>query len=720
MRDLYLVINVFIAVLLVGLSVAALVRKGYRSNINLLFAAFSGLIATWIISNYISNDINAPKEIALYANYTVLASAIAVVAILMLFIVHLAEAKKLQKIANKSLFFIIFIALMCFSPLMVKNIEVQGDVYAISFGFMIWVYAVGLLLLLGFMSYGLFHGLKNSSGLRRRQLLSITFGLVASLPLIITFAFVIPLLTGIFAFTEFAITPTIILVFSLYYSVVRYKLFDIRMAVVRTGAYVLSLVTLAGFYYVLAYIFSAILFRESTLTGNLVSPASIAIAILLAFIFQPVKRFFDRVTNRIFYKDNYDTSQFISELNKTLTMTVELRELLRSTATEIATTLKADQAFFYVNTLSGHYLTAGTVGYKKIPKDDATVLFDYAYGSGRPIEASMLERDDPIYRLMISHRIELVLPLEHSGQMIGILCLGEHASAGYNARDVNVLEVVSDELVIAIQNALAVDKIKDLNSGLQQRIHDATKELRTSNIQLQKLDKAKDEFISMASHQLRTPLTSVKGYISMVLEGDVGKITPTQKKLLSEAFTSSERMVHLINDFLNVSRLQTGKFLIEKTQVDLDAVVRQELRSLETAAAARGLKIIYKPPGKTLPTLMLDDSKIRQVIMNYVDNAIFYSPEGTEITASLTISGDKIIFKVKDRGMGVPSAEKSQLFTKFYRATNARKQRPDGTGVGLFLAKKVIDAHKGRVLFESTEGKGSTFGFEISQRDNSF
>ena len=185
-----------------------------------------------------------------------------------------------------------------------------------------------------------------------------------------------------------------------------------------------------------------------------------------------------------------------------------------------------------------------------------------------------------------------------------------------------------------------------------------------------------------------------------------------QKKLLEEAFLSSERMVRLINDFLNVSRLQTGKFLIEKHPVDLSQIIQQELDSLIPSTMARGMKFQYTAP-KKFPLLDLDEGKIRQVIMNFSDNAIYYSKDNSTIKVSVKIEKGEVVFRVKDTGIGVPVSEQAQLFNKFFRATNARKQRPDGTGVGLFLAKKVIDAHKGHVLFESEEGKGSTFGFRL-------
>jgi signal transduction histidine kinase len=198
----------------------------------------------------------------------------------------------------------------------------------------------------------------------------------------------------------------------------------------------------------------------------------------------------------------------------------------------------------------------------------------------------------------------------------------------------------------------------------------------------------------------------------MVLEGDAGKITGMQRQLLGEAFTSSERMVHLINDFLNVSRLQTGKFILEMHAVDLAKVTAQEVESLQTTAHAHDLKLNYRVPDY-FPVLYVDEGKIRQVLMNFIDNAIYYSPESTTINVTLTVEEGFAVLKVKDTGIGVPQAEQAHLFTKFYRASNARKQRPDGTGVGLFLAKKVIVAHGGNMLFSSVEGEGSTFGFRL-------
>lgn len=498
------------------------------------------------------------------------------------------------------------------------------------------------------------------------------------------------------------------------YGIVRHSLFDIRLAAVRSTAYVFALITLSAIYYLLAYLVSVSLFQGEVNSSFSVSPINILLALLLAFVFQPIKQFFDKVTNNIFYRDGYNSDEFFARLSGVLTSTTDLRTLLERAAYEVSKTLKADQAFFFVYHMGDHHISAGTSPHNHLPVQDARELDKYVEMHGdNAIVTDLLTDNHVIQRLLQSHKIAVLLPLNRrDNQIIGYLALGEQRASGYTNKDVKVLATISDELVIAIQNSLSVQEVRDINTHLQQRIEAATHELRSSNAQLRHLDTTKDEFLSMASHQLRTPLTSVKGYISMVLEGDAGKITDMQKHLLGEAFTSSERMVHLIHDFLNVSRLQTGKFMLEQHPYDLVGLVKQEVDSLRHTAESRQLKLKFECKTKEL-VLNIDENKIRQVVMNFIDNSLFYSHEDTTITIELIKENDMVEVRVNDTGIGVPKSEQAQLFSKFYRASNARKQRPDGTGVGLYLAKKVVTAHGGDVLFESKEGEGSTFGFSM-------
>ncbi len=283
-----------------------------------------------------------------------------------------------------------------------------------------------------------------------------------------------------------------------------------------------------------------------------------------------------------------------------------------------------------------------------------------------------------------------------------VVCFGETITVLDQSTNL-LLERLSEAVGIAIDNKLLFEENQYVLKQLQQ-----------NNQKLRELDETKDEFISMASHQLRTPLTSVKGYVSMVLEGDAGQITKQQSQLLNQAFVSAQRMVYLIADLLNVSRLKTGKFVIQWQQTQLADVIEGEIAQLTATAKGRKLEMVYHKP-TNFPIIWLDETKIRQVIMNFADNAIYYTPAGGHIDINLVDKGETIEFTVVDNGIGVPKSEQKSMFTKFYRAANAQKARPDGTGLGLFMAQKVIVAQGGAVIFHSEEGKGSTFGFSFAK-----
>jgi signal transduction histidine kinase len=294
-----------------------------------------------------------------------------------------------------------------------------------------------------------------------------------------------------------------------------------------------------------------------------------------------------------------------------------------------------------------------------------------------------------------------VVKLTVRGQLVGLLGAGFFSTFDQVAQtDTSLLRRLGDSIGVALDNKLLFQE--------NQRV---LRQLRRSNTKLQALDEAKDDFISMASHQLRTPLTSIKGYTSMLLEGDAGDpLNPTEERFLRQSFASSQRMVCLIADLLNLSRLKTGKFVIDAKPLNLADVVADEIDQLQAIAAGKEVTLKYKRIAH-FPTLMLDENKIRQVIMNFTDNAIYYTPSGGKIVVELVDKGRSIELTINDNGIGVPKAEQPHLFTKFYRATNARQARPDGTGIGLFMAKKIIIAQGGWLIFRSKVGEGSSFGF---------
>ena len=555
---------------------------------------------------------------------------------------------------------------------------------------------------------------RKSDTIRRKQVAIYMTGLlVSSIP-----GFVVDLLLpalGDYRYVWVGPVAIILFLFAIMYSIVKYRLMDVKTAVARSVSYMLLLIALAVVYIISAYVISIVIFQRTLTIDSRLNFMNMVLAILLAFLYQPIKRFFNKLTDRVFYYGEYDADTFAREISKILTYTADLQLLTRRVGNYIASSLKAEKVAFCIPE-KGIY---GRTGRRRLSvvEEDVRRIMDYYYKNCSFPEVILANqvKDPELKKLLDIHRTKIVIPLLHQNQETGILFLGEHKSLGYSSRDIEMLESIAGELAVSIRNSLSMEEINELNKSLQRRIDEATKELRFSNRQLQRLDEAKNEFISMASHQLRTPLTSIKGYLDMMLEGDLGKISPTQRAVLREAFSSSERMVRLINDFLNVSRLQTGKFTIDKQSVDIAQILRDEVSLLKVVADQRSVEMVLKID-KKIPSLAVDSEKIRQVMLNMIDNAIYYSNPHKKVVITLKSSGKMIEFSVKDSGIGVSKSEQTNLFGKFFRGTNAKKRRPDGTGVGLFLAKKVILSHDGEMIFESEEGKGSTFGFRLPVR----
>lgn len=253
----------------------------------------------------------------------------------------------------------------------------------------------------------------------------------------------------------------------------------------------------------------------------------------------------------------------------------------------------------------------------------------------------------------------------------------------------------------------------DLAVANKKREH-INKQLQHANEQLKKLDEAKSEFISIASHQLRTPLTAIKGYGSMLLDGDFGDMKEVkQKDAVEKMVVSNNRLISLVENLLNISRIESGRLKFDFQVQQLEPLVEEVFNNMQQSAQNAGLYLKLQKPDKDLPPVRMDDEKIRQVVINFIDNAIKYTRQGG-ITVYLSQKGKKIICKVSDTGIGVSKEDQKRLFQKFTRGKNAFLVNTEGTGLGLYVAQMMINSHKGEIWIESKgEGKGSNFCFSL-------
>ena len=260
--------------------------------------------------------------------------------------------------------------------------------------------------------------------------------------------------------------------------------------------------------------------------------------------------------------------------------------------------------------------------------------------------------------------------------------------------------------------------IRSVRNEIHQKenLEELSDKLAEANVHLQDLDKMKTEFLSLASHQLRSPLTAIKGYASMLLEGSYGEVAKDQKTPVDRIFQSSVNLAQIVEDLLDVSKMEQGGMQFEMADVNLIDVLKNLTNELQISAKSRGLELVLDT--KLTDALVSADSvKIRQVFANYVDNALKYTKEGVvKVLAFKSEDGKKIIVGVKDSGMGIPPEIMKTLFKKFERGEGG-KVNAGGSGLGLYLAKEIVGAHKGRTWAESEgRGKGSTFFVELDAK----
>jgi PAS domain S-box-containing protein len=261
---------------------------------------------------------------------------------------------------------------------------------------------------------------------------------------------------------------------------------------------------------------------------------------------------------------------------------------------------------------------------------------------------------------------------------------------------------LKEELVIEVTSIpLISDKTR---TGSLVILHDISRE--------KLVERMKSEFVSVAAHQLRTPLSAIKWTLKMILDGDLGEITKEQREFLEKTYQSNERMINLINDLLNVTRIEEGRYLYKMVLADIGEICQTLIDNYKDEIERRNLKIKFQKP-KALPKVMVDIEKISLAIQNLLENAIKYNLPGGEIEINLKRKDKEVEFVIKDTGVGIPKNQQGKVFTKFFRASNAMKIETEGSGLGLFITKNIVEAHGGKIWFESEEGKGTTFYFTL-------
>ncbi|RPI53858.1 MAG: sensor histidine kinase, partial [Deltaproteobacteria bacterium] len=243
-----------------------------------------------------------------------------------------------------------------------------------------------------------------------------------------------------------------------------------------------------------------------------------------------------------------------------------------------------------------------------------------------------------------------------------------------------------------------------------------TEELALANSRLRKLDNAKSEFITIASHKLRTPMTAIKGFLSMLLEGAYGKLPDKHKDILNKVYLSNDRLITLAEDLLNVSKIESGKMEFVFEKADLQDIAQEVFDTFFIAAKEKNLTFTLTPPASPLPEVTTDRKKLREVLSDIVDNAIRYTPEGG-VTISFSQDDAHINISIQDTGIGISEEEALSLFTKFSRGKDVSRLNTEGNGLSLHVTRSIMESLGGRITFHSEgKGKGTTFVVGVPMR----
>lgn len=519
----------------------------------------------------------------------------------------------------------------------------------------------------------------------------------------------------------------ILYVLSIAYAITKFRLMDIKTIIRRSSVFAGLVVIIGSLYIFLTEIISRLI--SFVFNQDFPLATSFLVAILISIGFSPLKKILERLTSKFLFKTTYNPDIVLSDISNVASSIVDLRQLLASISNildsafhceKIAVAMLDKEGKLYLAHQQGFdpdALKNFTMGKEQVlpayfsSSHEVQVIDElktrYEAGEYQPKSVELL---DSLYGMDIA----LVVPLFVKDEMIGVFVLGNKKSGEpYSHQDLNIIKIIAGQSAIAIENASLYDELKDYNVKLDQEVKKKTAELRKANEELKQLDEAKSEFISIASHQLRTPLTIIKGYISMMLEGNFGKVPVKINDNLKKVFSANERLINLVENLLDISRIESGRQEFNFSRARLEDMAAVVVDNFKNNAKDKNLILIFHKPSSPTPEVKLDADKIHEVMMNFVDNAIKYTKKG-KVEVSVQANDGHVTYCVKDNGMGISSEVMPVLFQKFSRGKGSFRSHTEGLGLGLYVAKMMIDAHKGKIWAESDgEGKGSRFCFSL-------
>ncbi|MBT4277285.1 GAF domain-containing sensor histidine kinase [Candidatus Falkowbacteria bacterium] len=639
----------------------------------------------------------------------------------------------LERKLSKFKIFLIISPGLCFAflsfvdDLIIKEIDYLTILgYKGKVGALFPYYSIFIFLFSLFVVWVLYSESKKANSIRKSQLRYSLLGLICYSISGSLFSLLLPLF-GVYDLTLLDAPSSLFFIGFSAYAITRYRLMDIRV-VIRKGAVIFSALV----------ILIAVSAPSVLLVGRLINYdinlfiffIAIAIFSLCVLAFIPLKNLLEKFFNKYFFASLYTEENILRDLIRKIPEVLNIQQLIDLIVDNTQKALQIEKlSLWSVDLRKNEFIPLKLVGCKK----DERLQFIKnksltKYLSKFPEPLVLQEIDEKIKQSIDQQEIkcllnikkssngsglEIILPLVVKKDLIGIIFLGPKIdNAAYSNQDINVLRIISNQSAVALENASLYRETQMFGEKMKEEVRKATAKLRKMNKQLKKLDKAKSEFISIASHQLRTPITAIRGYLSMILEGDYGRLTKGPSEALRKVGKSSDRMAGLVEDLLNISRIESGRMVFTFQKSNLENFTKNIIEEFKPMVKEKGLKLKYLC-FKNMPEVNIDETKIKEVVSNLIDNAIKYTEKGNVTLELKTIIENKkkyALISVSDTGMGVEKEDLSSIFQKFRRGKKVTLVHTEGLGLGMYFSRKVVEAHKGKIWVESEgTGKGSTF-----------
>lgn len=603
----------------------------------------------------------------------------------------------------------ILLMILTSTPYTISGIEIKNNVQSPIPGIGLLIFGIFSISLNIGAVYTLFKRFRKSTGIVREQFRYVMYGILLMFGLLITTMF-LPIL--LFKNGSSIILSPLYTVFFLgmsAYAIIRHRLLDIRLILARAIAFFVFIFLCAGIYSLILFILVNNILKLDI--DILTSIIAFSLAVSAAISFQPLLKWLRRITNMIFFKGHYDSDKLLTTLTRIMAQTLDLQYMTTSILGLLAKEMRLEKTALLI-----------------LNKDNTTEIISIKYEKDLLASAELqklfidLERhkdfifeelpEGKIKNMFRTYDISMAIPIKVENSPIAILVLGSKLSGEvFGSQDIEFLNIFAPQAGIAIQNAKSYEEIKKFNVELEKRVEERTHELKESQerelAKAQDIAKLKDEFVFIASHELRTPVTAIRGFLKMV--SNAAKDFPQDvKENLSYMSAASEHLNQLINDLLEISRSEAGTMKIAVQPHSIAPVIQSIMQEVTPQAKQHSITINLEINAKT-GLVMIDEKKTKEVIMNILSNAIKYNREKGKVDIRVFPVQDKVAIEVKDNGYGIPKDQQAKIFQKFFRAANKNTEDVLGTGLGLFITRMLVEKMNGEISFTSIENEGTKF-----------